>query len=75
MLALVILAAETLKDEPSKAPFYLFGGLLAAFGVGLAVVGISRHETFPPSAGVQRALIALAVVLAAGAMATAVITA
>jgi hypothetical protein len=75
VLALVILAAETLKDEPSKAPFYILGGLLAAFGVGLAAVGISRHATFPPSAGVQRGLIALAAVLSAGAMVTAVITA
>jgi hypothetical protein len=75
VLALLVLAAETLKDEPSKAPFYILGGALAAFGVALAAVGISRHATFPPSAGVQRGLTALAVVLAAGAMATAVITA
>jgi hypothetical protein len=75
VLALVLLAAETLEDEPSKAPFYIMGGILALFGVGLAAVGIARHATFPPSAGVQRAVVALAVLLAAGAMATAVITA
>jgi hypothetical protein len=75
VLALILLAAEALEDEPSKAPFYLLGGLLALFGVGLAAVGISRHATFPPSASVQRGLIGVAVLLAAGAMATAVITA
>jgi hypothetical protein len=75
MLALVLLAADTLENGPSKVPFYLLGGALALFGVALAALGISRHATFPPSAGAQRGLIALAVVLAAAAMATAVITA
>jgi hypothetical protein len=75
MLALVLLAAEALEDEPSKLPFYLLGGLLAVFGVALSAVGISRHATFPPSQAAARGIMALAVVLAVGAMLTAVITA
>jgi hypothetical protein len=75
MLALVTLAAGALEEESSQVPFYLAGGVLALFAVVLSAVGISRHGTFPPSAGVQHALTALAAVLAVAAMLTAVITA
>jgi MYXO-CTERM domain-containing protein len=75
LLALLSLAAETAGEEPSKAAFYLLGGLLVLFALGLAAVGIRRHETFPASAGTGRALMALCAVLVAAAMAAAVLTA
>jgi hypothetical protein len=70
-LALVILAAE---EHSSKVPYYIAGIVLAAFAVIVSAIGISRHETFPPSAGAARAVIGLAVVLVVATMASAVLT-
>jgi hypothetical protein len=73
MLAALSLAAEL--AEKSKTPFYLVAGCLIVFGFGLGIVGTMRHETFPPSAGTVRALIGVCLVLVAGTMVTAVLTA
>ena len=40
----------------------------------ISAIGIRRHDSFPPSRGVAAAVIALAAVLVAATMATAVIT-
>jgi hypothetical protein len=73
MLAVLLLAAEE-AAEPSKTPFYILATLLVAFALILAAIGTTRHETFPPSRGVQRAIIGLGALLVAGTMVTAVIT-
>ena len=70
--ALITLAAEA--AEPSKAPFYVAGGILAAFAVVVAAAGIRGHETFPPSKGAARAVMGLCAILVAATMATAVLT-
>jgi hypothetical protein len=72
MLATLLLAAES---STSKTPFYIVAGLLILFAAGLSAVGISRHETFPPSRGMATLLIGTCIVLVAGTMATAVLTA
>jgi hypothetical protein len=72
---LLLLQAAEEAAEPSKTPFYILASCLVAFALILSAVGTLQHETFPPSRGVQRGLIALAVLLVAGTMATAVITA
>ena len=69
--ALIVMAAE---GEPSKAPFYISGGALAAFAVVVGVIGIRGHETFPPGPGAARAVMGLAMVLVAATMATAILT-
>ena len=74
VLALLTFAAEAIEDEPSKAPFYIVGGLAAIWAVVLFAVGM-RSTSFPASAGAQRGVMALSVLLVAGAMFTAVITA
>ena len=74
VLALHLLAVTSAESEPSKTPFYIAGGLLVALALGLSAIGV-RSETFPQSRGQQRAVIALAVILVATAMLTAVITA
>ena len=74
LLAVLQEAAEHAAEEPSKTPFYIAAGLLVAFACVLAVVGTLRHETFPPSRGVGRALMALCALLVAATMATAVVT-
>ena len=75
MIAALLAAANTIKDEPSKTPFYVLAGLLVLAAIGLAAVGIRRHESFPDSDGAMRATIALFVLLVAGTMITAVATA
>ena len=67
---LPILAAEA---EPSKTVFYLAGALLVIFALALTATGL-RSETFPPSRGARAGVMALAVVLVAVAMASAVLT-
>jgi hypothetical protein len=72
MLALLQAAAE--ESEPSKVPFYVAGGLFAAWAIVMFVVGM-RRETFPGGQRGERGVIAVSVVLMAAAMATAVLTA
>jgi hypothetical protein len=71
-LTALVLAAE--KVEHSKTAFYLCGGILAAWAVVLAGIGMSQ-ATFPATAGAKRGVMAISAVLMAAAMATAVITA
>jgi hypothetical protein len=73
MLAALLLAADA--AEKSKTPFYILAGLLILFGFGLGIGGTMRHETFPPSSGAARAILGVAVLLVAGTMVTAVLTA
>ena len=73
MLAALLLAAEA--ADKSKTPFYILAGLLILFGFGLGIGGSARAETFPPSSGASRAVIGVAVLLVAGTMVTAVLTA
>jgi hypothetical protein len=73
MLAVLLLAAEE-AAEASKTPFYILASALVAFALILAFFGTARHETFPPSKGVQTAIIGVGVLLVAGTMVTAVIT-
>jgi plastocyanin len=59
--------------EPSKAPFYVIGGLLAAWAVVLAAIGLSRPE-FPDSPGQARGVMGLSALLVVATMAAAVAT-
>jgi hypothetical protein len=72
---LLLLQAAEEAAEPSKTPFYVAASLLVAFALILAAVGTARHETFPPSKGVARAIMLVGALLVAGTMFTAVITA
>ena len=59
--------------EPSKVPFYVMGGILAAWAVVLSAIGLSRAE-FPGSAGGARAVMAISAVLVLGTVTSAVAT-
>ena len=74
LAALLTFAADTVEDEPGKLPFYLLGGAAVVWAIALFAVGM-RSESFPASAGAQRAVMAISALIVAGAMATAVITA
>jgi hypothetical protein len=69
-----ILAAADEIVEHSKTSFYILGGGLVAWAVLLSVVGITRPD-FPGTGVLARGVMLVSVLLAAGAMATAVITA
>jgi hypothetical protein len=70
--ALLVLAAE--EAEHSKVPFYIAGGLLAAWAVVLGAIGLSRPQ-FPGGEAGARGVMAISVLLALTTMAMAVVTA
>ena len=59
---------------PSKVPFYIAGGLLAAWAVALAINGIRRPD-FPGSKRGRRGVIGMSVLLVLGTVSTAILTA
>jgi plastocyanin len=69
-MSALILAA----GAPSKLPFYLLGGALAAWAVLLALLGLSRAE-FPGTPGRARAVMTISALLVAGTIGTAIATA
>jgi len=75
MLAtLLTFAAETAEEESSKTAFYVLGSLAAVWAIVLFALGM-RSPEFPGSAGAQRGVIAVSVLVVVGAMASAVVTA
>jgi hypothetical protein len=72
-VSLLIAASEGGGHEKSKTAFYIVGGLLAAWAVVVALLGLSSNR--PANRGGERGVIAISFVLVLGAMATAVITA
>jgi hypothetical protein len=70
-LAVFILAAE--ESEPSKAPFYVAGGVLAAWAVLVSAFGIRQAE-FPASTTAMRGVIVVSAVLVATTVAMALVT-
>jgi plastocyanin len=67
-------AAWVIAAAPSKVPFYVAGGVLACWAVGLTLVGVT-HPRFPSSAGRARLIMAASAVLVATTAALAVATA
>ena len=63
-----------LADATSKVPFFILGGALAVWAVILGWLGLSRPD-FPGSAGGERGVIGLTVVMAALAVGAAILTA
>jgi hypothetical protein len=73
MLATLLLAADAAAH--SKAPFYVLAAALVVFALSLSAIGVARHETFPPSRSAATAVIGVCILLVAGTMLTAVLTA
>jgi hypothetical protein len=71
-LAFLLAAAEG-AAAPSKAPFRIAGGALAAWAVIVSAIGM-RWVEFPQRAALGRLAMLVTVVLVAGAMSTAVLT-
>jgi hypothetical protein len=65
----LLLAAST----PSKVPFYIAGGALAAWAVILAAIGLNRPE-FPGNLRGQRTVIGITFTIMVIAIAMAIVT-
>jgi hypothetical protein len=63
-----------LASAPSKVPFYVAGGLLVAWALALAAVGLTVPD-FPYNKLGQRGVMLVSVLLAAAAIGTAIGTA
>jgi hypothetical protein len=70
---LTVLATAEGAEETSKAPFYIAGGVLAAWAVLVSLAGM--RGSFPRSDGAARAVMGVTALLVVGACVTAVITA
>ena len=68
MLSLLVAASE-----PSKVPIYIAGAALAVWAVVLSAIGLTR-PSFPFSAGGQRAVMGISILLALLAVAMAIVT-
>lgn len=76
MLVDLIAASATAAadaDEPSKAPYYIAGGIFVAWAVAVSAVGMVKPE-WPGSGWVTRMLFAVSAVLAALTMISVLIT-
>src|SRR3954451_9546546 len=67
-------AAWVFAAAPSKVPFYVLGGALAAWAVLLAAFGVA-HPEFPRAAGAGRLVVLTTLLLVAATMTAAVLTA
>jgi hypothetical protein len=73
LLVSTLAATEGAAEHVSKTPFYVAGGLLAAWAVLVSLIGTVRPG-FSAKAGVARLVMLLTAVLVAGVMSTAIIT-
>jgi hypothetical protein len=58
---------------PSRVPFYILGGVLVAWAIGLSLVGMSRPD-FPGTRQQGRLVMLVSVALFAGALVSAILT-
>jgi hypothetical protein len=68
-LSLLVLAAD--ESSPDKTPFYICGGLLAAWAVVVSAIGITQPD-FPGSPARTRGVFAISILLVAAAIGTAI---
>jgi len=65
--SMILAAAEAVEHEKSEAPFFIAGGLLAAYAVIVSVVGMKSPD-FPADPGTARGVMGLGVLLVVAAM-------
>jgi hypothetical protein len=73
MNALLVLAAVE-EPKPDKTAFYVCAGLLVLFAILTTFVGTTRAGSWPGTLGARRGLCAVAALLVAATMASAVLT-
>ena len=72
-LSVILAAAEHVAEEHEKSelPFFIAGGLFAAFAIAISVFGFKRPD-FPATAGQARSVMAAGVVMMLAAVSSAV---
>ena len=60
-------------EETSKTPFYIVGGIAAAYGFLIGLMGIKKQD-FPASKGAARGVFALSTLVVLAAMASSIAT-
>lgn len=70
MIAVLIAAVE---EEPSKSLYFLAGGALALWAIGVSIVGLTRPD-FPSSTKQSRAVIITSIALPVFAMTAVILT-
>ena len=70
---MIDLLIATVEEEPSKTLYYLAGGALALFAIGISVVGFTRPD-FPSTPSQCRAIMVSGVLLTVFTMAAVIIT-
>ena len=71
---LFIAAAEAAHEGESHAPFYLLGSALAVWGVAVALLGMSRRQSFPATDRARNLVMLITTVLVIGACGSAALT-
>lgn len=67
-------AAEAANEGESHLSFYLLGSALAAWGVAVALFGMSRRGSFPASTRGRNVVMLITTVLVIGACGSAALT-
>lgn len=70
---MIDLLIATVEEEPSKTLYYVAGGLLALFAIGISVIGFVRPD-FPSSPLQSRVIMTGAVLLTVFVMTAVIIT-
>ena len=72
-LAVILAAAEHVAEEHEKSelPFFVAGGLFAAFAVAISVFGFKRPD-FPATAAAARGVMAAGALMVTAAVSTAI---
>jgi len=70
---IVAVAEQAAEPEKSKVPFYIAGGLLAAFAVVISVFGFTRPD-YPSTVVGQRVVMMVSAIMVLGAVSMAIYT-
>ncbi len=70
---MIDLLLATVEQEPSKTLFYLAGGALALWAIGISVLGFTRPQ-YPSSPAQARAVMAISAALTAFVLVATLIT-
>ncbi len=71
---LLFAVAEAAHEGESHLPFYLLGSALALWGIAVALLGISRRDSFPATERARNLVMLVTTVLVIGACGSAALT-
>ena len=71
---LLFAAAEAANEGESHLPFYVLGSVLALWGLAIALLGISRRQSFPATTRARNLVMLITTVLVIGACGSAALT-